>query len=177
MRKGKVTAQTKDHSRVRLLMEEGVITEAQAAVHPERNKIHSCLAATSRRRSNSPARLPEDGDIVMLHRRAVGVVPASRWPLPSRAPTCRRCPCSSPRPKSRAAPRRQPVGGGGALGRELRRAVGQFGVDPDHGPDEVTTKLEEFGRNPAYKSDLSEDEIEKAIEETAPPSTSSTPRK
>jgi uncharacterized metal-binding protein len=31
--------------------------------------------------------------------------------------------------------------------------------------DEVTTRLEEFGRNPAYKSDLSEDEIEKAIEE------------
>ena len=31
--------------------------------------------------------------------------------------------------------------------------------------DEVTTRLEAFGRNPAYKSDLSEDEIEKAIEE------------
>ena len=31
--------------------------------------------------------------------------------------------------------------------------------------DEVTTRLEEFGRNPSYKSDLSEDEIEKAIEE------------
>ena len=31
--------------------------------------------------------------------------------------------------------------------------------------DEVTTKLDEFGRNPAYKSDLSDDEIEKAIAE------------
>jgi hypothetical protein len=31
--------------------------------------------------------------------------------------------------------------------------------------DEVTTRLEEFGRNPAYKSDLSDDEIEKAIDE------------
>ena len=31
--------------------------------------------------------------------------------------------------------------------------------------DEVTTKLDEFGRNPAYKMDLSEDEIEKAIQE------------
>ena len=31
--------------------------------------------------------------------------------------------------------------------------------------NEVTTKLDEFGRNPAYKSDLSEDEIEAAIEE------------
>ena len=31
--------------------------------------------------------------------------------------------------------------------------------------NEVTTRLEEFGRNPAYKSDLSDEEIEKAIEE------------
>ncbi|MDQ5878771.1 MAG: family protein phosphatase, partial [Pseudomonadota bacterium] len=31
--------------------------------------------------------------------------------------------------------------------------------------DEVTTKLDEFGRNPAYKMDLSDDEIEKAIQE------------
>ena len=31
--------------------------------------------------------------------------------------------------------------------------------------NEVTTRLEEFGRNPAYKSDLTEDEIEKAIDE------------
>jgi hypothetical protein len=33
------------------------------------------------------------------------------------------------------------------------------------GLNEVTTKLDEFGRNPAYKMDLSDDEIEKAIQE------------
>lgn len=33
------------------------------------------------------------------------------------------------------------------------------------GLNEVTTRLEEFGRNPAYKSDLSDEEIERAIEE------------
>ena len=31
--------------------------------------------------------------------------------------------------------------------------------------DTVTTKLDEFGRNPKYKSELTEDEIERAIEE------------
>ena len=31
--------------------------------------------------------------------------------------------------------------------------------------NEVTTKMEEFGRNPGSRSDLSDDEIEKAIEE------------
>ena len=31
--------------------------------------------------------------------------------------------------------------------------------------DTVTTKLDAFGRNPNYKTELSEDEIERAIEE------------
>jgi hypothetical protein len=31
--------------------------------------------------------------------------------------------------------------------------------------DTVTTKLDEFGRNPKYKTELTEDEIERAIEE------------
>ena len=31
--------------------------------------------------------------------------------------------------------------------------------------DEVATHIEEFGRDPTHKTDLSEDEIEKAIEE------------
>ena len=33
------------------------------------------------------------------------------------------------------------------------------------GLNEVATHIEEFGRNPDHKTDLSEDEIEKAIEE------------
>ena len=45
MREGKVIAQTKDHSRIRLMVEEGLISEAQAAEHPDRNKIYSCLGS------------------------------------------------------------------------------------------------------------------------------------
>jgi len=60
IRAGRVIAQTKDHSRIRLLLEEGLITEAQAERHPDRNKIYSCLGSPSapeitsraRRRSN-----------------------------------------------------------------------------------------------------------------------------
>src|SRR5574343_873255 len=43
MRDGRTIGQTRDHSRVRLLIDQGVITEAQAASHPERNKVYSCL--------------------------------------------------------------------------------------------------------------------------------------
>jgi serine/threonine protein phosphatase PrpC len=45
MRDGRVIAQTRDHSRIRLLIDEGMISEAQAAVHPDRNKIYSCLGS------------------------------------------------------------------------------------------------------------------------------------
>ena len=43
VRDGKIAAATADHSRVRQLMDAGVITEAQALVHPDRNKIYNCL--------------------------------------------------------------------------------------------------------------------------------------
>jgi len=42
-RDGKLLARTIDHSRVQQLIDSGVITPAQAAVHPDRNKIYNCL--------------------------------------------------------------------------------------------------------------------------------------
>ena len=43
VRDGKLAATTVDHSRVQQLIESGIITPAQAAVHPDRNKIYNCL--------------------------------------------------------------------------------------------------------------------------------------
>ena len=43
IRNGKLAVSTVDHSRVQQLIESGVITVAQAAVHPDRNKIYNCL--------------------------------------------------------------------------------------------------------------------------------------
>ncbi len=43
VRNGKLAQSTVDHSRVQQLIEAGVITKAQAAVHPDRNKIYNCL--------------------------------------------------------------------------------------------------------------------------------------
>ena len=43
VRGGKIAQGTVDHSRVQQLIEAGVITPAQAAVHPDRNKIYNCL--------------------------------------------------------------------------------------------------------------------------------------
>jgi serine/threonine protein phosphatase PrpC len=43
VRDGKLLDNTTDHSRVQQLIESGLITQAQAAVHPDRNKIYNCL--------------------------------------------------------------------------------------------------------------------------------------
>jgi serine/threonine protein phosphatase PrpC len=43
VRSGKLAGVTKDHSRVQQLIDSGVITPEQAAVHPDKNKIYNCL--------------------------------------------------------------------------------------------------------------------------------------
>jgi serine/threonine protein phosphatase PrpC len=43
MRDGKLLAATQDHSRVQQLIDSGELTPEQAARHPDRNKIFSCL--------------------------------------------------------------------------------------------------------------------------------------
>ena len=43
IREGQVLAQTRDHSHVKLLIEQGLIDEAAAATHPARNLVYSCL--------------------------------------------------------------------------------------------------------------------------------------
>ena len=42
-RQGALLSQTKDHSKVQYLVDQGVIGAADAAEHPDRNKIYSCL--------------------------------------------------------------------------------------------------------------------------------------
>ena len=45
-RKGKLEAQTRDHSRVQLMMDQGLLDAEAAARHPNRNRIYSCLGGT-----------------------------------------------------------------------------------------------------------------------------------
>jgi PPM family protein phosphatase len=42
-RSGRLAAVTADHSRVQQMIDAGILTPAQAAVHPDRNKIYNCL--------------------------------------------------------------------------------------------------------------------------------------
>ncbi|MGC2519469.1 MAG: PP2C family serine/threonine-protein phosphatase [Burkholderiales bacterium] len=45
VRDGRIHAQTKDHSRVQMLVDQGRIREEAVAAHPDRNKIFNCVGA------------------------------------------------------------------------------------------------------------------------------------
>lgn len=169
IRAGRVIAQTKDHSRIRLLLEEGLITEAQAERHPDRNKIYSCLGSPSAPEIDFSRKTPlEHGDIILLCSDGLwGVMPGEKIALVLPGSNLLQ---AAPLMMNQAEAR------GGLHGDNLSVVAVHWednyvealssAISTQTMPvDEVTTKLEEFGRNPSYKSDLSDDEIEAAIEE------------
>ncbi|PKO35150.1 MAG: serine/threonine-protein phosphatase [Betaproteobacteria bacterium HGW-Betaproteobacteria-7] len=169
MRGGKTIAQTKDHSRIRLLIEEGMLSEAQAAIHPDRNKIYSCLGSPTPPEIEFSRKMPlEHGDILLLCTDGMwGVLPGEMMATSLKGANLLQ---AVPMLLNQAETR------GGAHGDNLSVVAVRWEesyVDDASSSistqtmsqDEVTTRLDEFGRNPTYKSDLSEDEIEKAIEE------------
>jgi len=169
MRAGRIIAQTKDHSRIRLLLEEGLITEAQAERHPDRNKIYSCLGSPSPPEIDFSRKTPlEHGDIVLLCTDGLwGALPGEKMAIALHGANLLQ---AAPTLMAQAEAR------GGVHGDNLSvvavhwednyvEALSSAISTQTMPADEVTTKLEEFGRNPSYKSDLSDDEIEAAIEE------------
>ncbi|MBS1159515.1 MAG: Protein phosphatase 2C-like protein [Proteobacteria bacterium] len=169
IRGGRVITQTRDHSRVRLMVEEGLITEAQAAEHPDRNKIYSCLGSPTTPEIEFSRKTPlEHGDILLLCSDGLwGVTSGEQMALALKNTNL-----------LQAIPTlmRQAEIKGGLHGDNLsvvavhweqsyvEEATSSISTQTMT-QGEVTTRMEEFGRNPAYKSDLTEDEIEKAIEE------------
>ncbi len=169
MRDGRLVAQTRDHSRVRSLFEQGLITEAQMASHPERNKVYSCLGGPQPPEIEFSRKTPlEAGDVILLSTDGF-------WgPLPPDlvAASLRQANLLQAVP----ALMNQAEERGGAYCDNLSVVATRWEdsyVEPamstvstqTMGLNEITTRLDEFGRNPAYKLDLSDDEIEKAIEE------------
>lgn len=169
MRAGRVIAQTRDHSRIRLLVEEGMITEAQAAVHPDRNKIYSCLGSPTPPEIEFSRKTPlEHGDILLLSTDGLwGVTSGESMAVALKgANLLQAVPTLLAQAEVKAGPHGDnlsvvAVRWEDSYVEEASSAISTLSMTQD----EVTTRLEEFGRNPAYKSDLSEDEIEKAIEE------------
>ena len=170
MRGGKVVAQTRDHSRVRLLIEEGIISEAQAATHPERNKIYSCLGGEIAPEVDFSRKTPlERGDVILICSDGLwGVMPGEEMAITLRgANLMQAVPQMIKDAEVRGGPKGDNVS---AVAVCWEQSYHDDNCDSAISTQtmtegEVTTKLEEFGRQPGQKSELTEDEIEKAIGE------------
>jgi serine/threonine protein phosphatase PrpC len=66
-RDGRLFSKTKDHSKIQYLMDRGLLTEAQAATHPERNRIYSCLGGVVEPVVDLSRRTPlSNNDVILL---------------------------------------------------------------------------------------------------------------
>ena len=172
LRKGKILAQTKDHSRVRLLVERGEISEEQVSTHPDRNKIYGCLGGqqTPEIEFSRKMTLEAEDVLVLCTDGAWSGLPGNMMAVALKTANL-----------MRAVPilMDQAETHGGAHADNLSMisvrwqdtyvddsSAGSSLVSTKSMPrDTVTTRLDEFGRNPRHKTELSEEEIERAIEE------------
>ncbi len=171
-RQGGVIAQTKDHSKVQYLIDQGVIGPDDVPTHPDRNKIFSCLGGLVDPVIDLSRRTPlRNGDVILMCTDGLwGVVKKDEladWltstPILTTAPQM-----------MREAERR-----GGADGDNLSAIVVRWG--PETLTDETTTTVTEtmglgvfetqieqtltLTDRTGIERDLSDDEIERAIEE------------
>src|SRR5882724_7176507 len=66
-RQGALVAQTKDHSKVQYLIDQGMIPAKEASDHPDRNKIYSCLGGVVDPVIDLGNRTPlKNGDIIVM---------------------------------------------------------------------------------------------------------------
>ena len=67
IREGRIQAQTRDHSRVQMLVDQGRVREEAVAAHPDRNKIFNCIGATTlpQVELSRPTLLREDDTLIL----------------------------------------------------------------------------------------------------------------
>jgi PPM family protein phosphatase len=67
VREGRILAQTRDHSRVQMLVDQGRVREEAVQAHPDRNKIFNCVGAVARPtvELSRPAPLRQDDTLIL----------------------------------------------------------------------------------------------------------------
>lgn len=172
MRDGRVVTHTRDHSRVQLLIDQGVINEAQAAIHPERNKIYSCLGGQVQPEIEFSRKTPlEAGDVLVLCTDGLwGVIPDDSMAVSLKTDNLMHAvPALLNQADIRGGPNADNLSAVVVRWEdsyiEAGAAASSVVSTQTMASDTVTTKLDAFGRNPNYKTELTEDEIERAIEE------------
>ncbi|MBL8486236.1 MAG: serine/threonine-protein phosphatase [Rhodocyclaceae bacterium] len=67
LRGGRVLAQTRDHSRIQMMVDQGLLSEHEAAAHPSRNRVYSCLGGSHAPQIDFSRKTPlNSGDVVVI---------------------------------------------------------------------------------------------------------------
>ncbi|CAI07415.1 Phosphatase 2C domain [Aromatoleum aromaticum EbN1] len=171
LRDGRVAVRTRDHSRVQLMIDQGLLDDEAAAHHPERNRIYSCLGGTRTPQVELSMPTPLcDGDILALCTDGVWGPVRDQGVVDGLAGT--NVMHAVPKLLDRAE---QLVGPGCdnlsmiamCWHDESGAAHDDMEATQTRALDRVTTQLNVFGhaRAPTAAGDISDDEIEKAIAE------------
>ena len=169
IRKNKLAAQTRDHSRVQLMLDQGLLDAEAAAVHPGRNRIFSCLGG------NHPPQIEFSRGVSLINGDVLAICSDGVWG-PLDADTIvntladGRVMDGVPKLMNQA----ETLGGPQCDNMTLIAMTWHDDQQEDI-PDTVstrtmpadayTTQMEGFGRSKRDQEDLSEDEIERAIRE------------
>lgn len=181
IRKNRVISQTRDHSQIRYLLDEGLISQAEAEHHPDRNKVYSCLGGRSLPEIAFSRKTPlESGDLLVLCTDGVwsttsseALVQALRYPN-----LIQSVPQFMQQLEQQGGPNQDNLSMVVARWEEnyvefTPSSISTQGMRQD----EIAATLADFGRHPHYKSDLSDEEIEEAIREIHAAIEKFTPRK
>jgi PPM family protein phosphatase len=66
VREGRIQAQTRDHSRVQMLVDQGRVREEAVHAHPDRNKIFNCVGASTRPQVELSKAVPLRPDDILI---------------------------------------------------------------------------------------------------------------
>jgi PPM family protein phosphatase len=172
IRNGKVEAQTKDHSRVQILVDAGRVREEAVAAHPDRNKIFNCLGQMRPPKVDLSRRVAlRHGDVILLCSDGVWGPLHSRHICEEflRNDVMRAVPILIDMAEARAGKDGDnasvvALGWSDDTGSATGDEISTVSMDPT----ELKSTVEQFGRSkpPAPQAGyLTDDEIERAIEE------------
>jgi serine/threonine protein phosphatase PrpC len=172
LRNGKVLTQTRDHSRVRMLVDQGKISEAEVTGHPDRNKIYGCLGGQQAPQIEYSRKTTlETGDVLLLCTDgAWSVLPGESMAAALKtADLMRAVPALLDQAEERGGPHADNLSmiavRWGDTYRDESSSASSLISTKSMARDTVMTKLDEFGHHPTRKSELTDQEIELAIEE------------
>jgi serine/threonine protein phosphatase PrpC len=171
IRNGRVEGQTKDHSRVQILVDAGRVREEAVAAHPDRNKIFNCLGQMG------PPKVDLSRRIALRHGDVILMCTDGLWgPLTSkhiceellRADVLQAVPKLLDMAEVRAGREGDNASVVAMTWFDETESVDSEGISTvSMDPTDIKTTVEQFGKStpPAAGGYLTDDEIERAIDE------------